>query len=1006
MPSIRCAAAVLMIALVCPHDGLRAQAGRSQPLAPPVPPAAAGESRPDPLAVSRAGLADHIRVPPAFEQNRGQFGNTVAYLARVGSRSISISTDGVVTSGVSASGAGSGGATTLHLVGARRVAPAGTERAPGRVRYVVGSQSAQWIDDVSLYRQVRLGEVYPGIDWEWHVNDGSIEYDFVVRPGADPRRIALAFAPAASLRVVHGSLMVTAGTEVTEHRRPVAYQTIAGRRRDIAAAWRIRGSQARFALGAYDRRFPLTIDPVLAWSTFVPTSLGQASDVAVAADGSIFVAGGTTTYFNPAATSREDVFVEKLTSGGDLVYITYFGGSGTDYGPKIAVSGGLLYFAGATASSDFPMVAAAQPRFGGGLDGYAGALRVDGGFAFSTYLGGSSADHLDGVAAAPDGTAWMTGTTSSSDWPTVSAAADQQSLFEHSAVIVHMSPAGQIMASAFSGNICSYGHSVAVTADGNVYLAGSGSFVNSFGPTRSCESITTGRLSKYSFDGHRQRWSAALAGTRDAIGVGVTPDGSVWVTGSTDSPSMPTTADAADRTCGSDGVCNFVKDVYVQAVDSDGRLTYSTYLGGAGYDSASALTVDLRGQVWAVGTTNSTDWPGPGNGAADVFIVRFDGASHVVNYQTRFGLADNETPYGVVTNAAGAYIAGATNSPMLPAQRGGRPPSAAGFVAHFASLAEAVFIDHPADNGRVLPEFVIDGWAIDDLSATGTGIDAVHVWAFSLDDPATAPWFLGVAEYGRPRADVGNAFGDRYTASGYRLAASLPGFGRHLIGVYGRSTTSGQFRAVRTVTVNAVDFARVTIDAPASGAQVTSPLTVAGWALNPETPPSGGTGIDGIDVWAFPQAGGSAVFVGAAQYGVDRQDVATQYGPQFRYSGYRLTTSHLWAGDYTLAAYPHYAGTARYGAPAVSLIHLAAGPMVWVDQPAGSTTIGQPFTVSGWALDRRVSGGTGIDQVLVYARRLRDGTYVYLGAAQSGQPRPDVGSALGRTSSTPDIAWA
>lgn len=172
---------------------------------------------------------------------------------------------------------------------------------------------------------------------------------------------------------------------------------------------------------------------------------------------------------------------------------------------------------------------------------------------------------------------------------------------------------------------------------------------------------------------------------------------------------------------------------------------------------------------------------------------------------------------------------------------------------------------------------------------------------------------------------------------------------------------------------------------------------MAGWALNPETPPSGGTGIDGIDVWAFPQAGGSAVFVGAAPYGVDRQDVATQYGPQFRYSGYRLTTSHLWAGEYTLAAYPHYAGTARYGAPAVSPIHLAAGPMVWVDQPAGSTTIGQPFTVSGWALDRRVSAGTGIDQVLVYARRLSDGTYVYLGAAQSGQPRPDVGSALGST---------
>ena len=425
----------------------------------------------------------------------------------------------------------------------------------------------------------------------------------------------------------------------------------------------------------------------------------------------------------------------------------------------------------------------------------------------------------------------------------------------------------------------------------------------------------------------------------------------------------------------------------------------TAYLGGSGFDSSLDLDSDESGAVWVVGSTTSTEWPSAGP-TSDAFVLRFDAVSRLVNYAVRFGGSGGDSAVAVLANSQGAFVAGQTTSPSLPAES--NPPIGGedGFVAHFAALARAVFIDRPVNEARVSSDILIEGWALDDRSVSGSGIDTIHMWAFSLDGPTTSPHFLGAAEYGLARPDVGAAFGARYTASGYRLRGVLPRFGRYLIGVYGRVTTTMQFEAVRTVVVNAADTARITIDMPAQGAQVTSSLLVSGLALNPETSAISGTGIAGVDVWAFPSAGGPPVFVGAALYGIERPDAVMQFGEGFRYSGYQVTTSHLWPGSYTLAAYPQYAVSGQYGAPAVSTAQVAPGPLVWIDQPVGSTTIGQSITVSGWALDRRAATGTGIDHVLVYANRLPDtpggvGTMTFLGSADWGLPRPDVANAFG-----------
>jgi hypothetical protein len=947
-----------------------------------------------PAGVAANPLQNHareaVKLPVAFEKNDGQFAESLAFSVRTPNGRVGITRGGAVTlSAPRVAGSAEHHFTPFHLHGASSADAVGLDQLPTHVRYVHGSNPALWRQDAHLYHRLQLRNVYPAIDWEWGLDGEAVEYQFVVRAGGDPGRIALAFDRADRLHLVNGNLVVERGSDAVEHRRPRAYQDIDGMRRDVPVSWRIEGHRGRFTLGAYDRALPLIIDPVLAWSAYVGGSgAEEGSDVATDTDGSIFVSGAT--------TDTEDAFIAKLNPSGALAYITYFGGTATEFAPRIAVQAGRVYFAGATYSNDFPVLAAFQTRSGGGSDGYAGSLRSDGGLVFSTYVGGSAIDALQAIVAANDGTLWISGVTFSANWP---IASPLQSSFagQSDGVLVHLSSSGQLLMSSFVGDgNCQGAHALALAPDGAIYMGGSFAFVQVVFGREECVSTSIGWLVKVAPGGGSIAWERLVDGTDDVGGLVAPGADSIWAVGRTTSTGMPTGPDAYDATCGMDGACDGTSDGFLSIRDSDGFQTYGTYLGGAGQDEANAIALDDADQVWVAGSTNSSDWPTSRTSDFDAFVLRLSATSHVINYTKLIGGEANDTAWGVAANSQGAYVAGSTRSEVLPGQLGSRRGFSDAFVTQIASLARTVFIDHPAAGSSVLPDVAIDGWALDDRSLTGTGIDTIHMWAFPMDQPTT-PVFLGVAQYGLARPDVGAAFGSRFSPSGYRLTASLPRFGRYLIGVYGRSTTTGTFEAVRTVTVDVADTARTTIDMPAPGATVSSPLVISGWALN--TASTANTGIDGVDVWAFPAGGGPGVFVGAAFYGEDRGDVAAAFGPQFRFSGFHVTTSHLWAGSYTLAAYPHFAGTARYGAPAVHGIHLSPGPMVLVDQPVGSTTIDRPFTISGWALDRGAPAGTGIDQVLVYANRLDSsggtGTVAFLGVAEYARARPDVSNALG-----------
>ena len=343
----------------------------------------------------------------------------------------------------------------MQLVGANATArPEGRDELPGKVNYFIGNDPKRWSRGVPTYAQVRYQDVYAGIDLVYYGNQRELEYDFVVAPGADPDTIALTFEGADALEVDGaGNLVLHTGADRIVQRAPRVYQDIDGVRKDVPGRYALQDATAdrqhvRFDVGAYDRRHPLVIDPVLAYSTYLGgLSTDDAIGIAVDSAGSAYVTGDTASIDFPTTSDAfdttlggsgtYDAFVTKLDATGAarrLLHL-FWAAPVTTTGLGIAVdSSGCAYVTGYTASADFPTTPGAFDRtYGGGTyDAFVTKLDPSGAaLVYSTYLGGGQGvgqnagfDIASGIAVDNAGNAYVTGLTYSSDFPTTPGAFD------------------------------------------------------------------------------------------------------------------------------------------------------------------------------------------------------------------------------------------------------------------------------------------------------------------------------------------------------------------------------------------------------------------------------------------------------------------------------------------------------------------------------------------------------------------------------------------------------
>jgi hypothetical protein len=558
----------------------------------------------------------------------------------------------------------------------------GLDQLPGIVNYFIGDDPTKWRTNIPTYQKVAYKNVYEGIDLVYYGNQGQLEYDLIVAPGADPSQIRLAFNGAEKIAVDgHGDLVLTlpqssmnaaeGDAPTVRLHKPVVYQMgVDGEKHFLPGSYVLlapetaspgpasAGRQATetpqvaFHIASYDASQPLIIDPVLSWATYLGGS-GADEGHAIAVDqaGNAYVTGETRTLgsgfpgtagsliqstFGGENAFNVNAFVTKLNAAGTaLIYSTYLGGSGDAEGFGIAVDqAGNAYVTGG-AGPGFPGTSNSliQSTFGGPSgDAFVTKLNAAGtALLYSTYLGGSGTDEGHAIAVDQAGQAYVTG-IAGIDFPGTAASPIQS---------IH----GPDSVDAFVTKLNAAGTALLYST----YLGGSGEDVGS--------------------------------------GIAVDGGGNAYVTGTTGTPASGfpgTTASLIQSTHGGG-----VQDAFVTKLNASGTaLLYSTYLGGNGSDSGLGIAVDQAGNAYVTGGTRTpgSGFPGTagsliqstravgGQGSCidhpgpfvcpDAFVTKLNATGTALLYSTYLGGNGPDFGTGIAVDQAGnAYVTGFTGTP-------------------------------------------------------------------------------------------------------------------------------------------------------------------------------------------------------------------------------------------------------------------------------------------------------------------------------------------------------
>lgn len=583
--------------------------------------------------------------PLVFEPNRGQADPEAKWIARGPGYHLFLD-----NSGATMVHHGSKSKVKMKLQAGHPLANMnGVEPTGGVSNYLLGSDSSKWHTGIPHYERVRAGEVYDGIDLVFYGQEGQLEYDFVVKPGADPKQIRVAFDGIERMRLDEksGELVLTAssGHELRQG-RPKVYQEFNGKKVEIMASYQILDRrQAAFQLAGYDRRQPLVIDPTL---NFERTALGENSDLGSAMavrGGDLYITGTTNSVsFSLAAAFQlakraQDAFIQKYSSTGRLMYSTYLGGNDRDGANAIAVDATGIYVAGETSSLDLP--GAAGPAYG--ADAFVTKLNPSGSaIIYSRLIGGSARDVANGIALTADGSVYVACTTNSNLFPLVGRFQPY--------VVGRELAGGALMSDALVARLSPAGVMQYFT-----YLGGSD--------------------------------------IDEATGITIDPQGYVTVVGNTRSPNFPTR--------GAPPMLH-VQDAFVTrfspALDS---VVFSAYLGSSGWDSATAVTSDQYGFLYLTGLTNGNDFrttPGslqpnkPGGGNISGWVAKLNGGGYIY-FATYLGGVEGEDYLNAIGVAEDGTIA-----------LGGRVGSATGFPGNYGrpSMAGRGFAASMTNDGAYL----------------------------------------------------------------------------------------------------------------------------------------------------------------------------------------------------------------------------------------------------------------------------------------------------------------
>lgn len=590
---------------------------------------------------------------------------------------------------------GSSDARMKFVSANRTVSLSAAEEAPGKVNYFLGNKPEHWHTDLPTYRRVTYKNIYSGIDLTFQGVTQGLKGTYMIAPGADPSRIAWRYDNAENVEVDdHGELQIKLnGAATLTEQAPVAWQDGVAGRVPVEIHYVVRRDGAiGFSLGKYDRSKPLIVDPTLTYSTFFGGSNDDpAYKIALDCARNIYIAGYTNSTdfptknpLQPNKANGYDAFVTKLSpDGSTVIYSTYIGGSGgannNDLLQSIAVDpDGNVYLTGNTYSTDYPTVNAYQSSNAGGSDIFLTKIDPTGStLVYSTYLGGGNFDFAFDVAVDANGSAYLTGFTLASDFPTT--AGSYQPNFgggAGDAYVTKFSPDGKtlVYSTFVGGSDYDQAYGIAVDAAGNAYIAGVTASLN-FPLANAYQGIIGGNrdvfVTRLNAAGSQLIFSTYIGGALDDQCSAMTIDraGNVYLTGRTMSVNFPTApiGSVFQPAIGS------ATDAFVSKLSANGStLVYSTFLGGVQADYGYGIAVNDAGEAYAVGQTASLNFPQANaiqayGGGSDAFVTKFSASGTNVIYSTYLGGGADEGALSVVRDGLGAvYVTGFTRSSDFP----------------------------------------------------------------------------------------------------------------------------------------------------------------------------------------------------------------------------------------------------------------------------------------------------------------------------------------------------
>lgn len=692
-------------------------------MAPPGGPAGAAPAAEPPAATAdtlAAGAA--ARLPVRFEKNLGQVDERVEYFARAGGATLFLTPEAAVFSvcrgaDPAAPEAGDPGKRPVVRGAALFIRPVGSAAAPrllaegqleGTTNYFRGDDESGWITEVPSFARVRYEQVYEGVDWVFYQGAGGLEYDFEVAAGVYPSLIRLRVEGADGMRVLEdGSMVFETAAGPVRQLAPVVFQEKGRRREMVPCRYWAAGDEFGFELDAYDPERPVTIDPILTYSTYLGGTYNEhlgsdTNPVAVDPAGNMYV-GGMSMAANfpttPGAFDRVgdgDAFVTKLAaSGSSMVFSTYLGGTDgyteSVYGLDVDSSGN-VYVVGGTFASDFPLRVPymSNPDGSGWEDAFVTKLNPTGtGLVYSTYVGGYEHDRARAVKVDSAGAAYVTG-YAGRGFPTTSGSFGQW--FNdgvHDAFAAKLRPSGsQLVWSGLYGRTepgTNYrfddsGEAIALDMTNAVYVAGrtvrtyNGGTGFETGETSSPPRWATGDafVTKINPAGSARQYTNILL-NGEAYGIDVDDSGGACVAGQTRNQSFATTPGAYQT--------SYIgySAAFVVRLTPSGGVLYSTAIGDRGpgvstaYTAACDVEVTDEGSVYVVGFTNSAvlhtvDPIQPANaGGYDVYVARLNANGSELQFSSYFGGSGNDHGFSAALDGAGnLYIAGNTFSTNYP----------------------------------------------------------------------------------------------------------------------------------------------------------------------------------------------------------------------------------------------------------------------------------------------------------------------------------------------------